>query len=99
MNVALDRVLIMERPRLHGLAIRRTHVDNDNDAAFPKLAAPARRALSAAGYTRLDQLVQVSERDIKKLHGMGPSAITALREALHARGLSFHRGAPASGHL
>ena len=72
---------------------------SDDDAGFPKLAAPARRALSAAGYTRLDQLAQVSEADLKKLHGMGPTAITALREALHARGLSFHRGAPASGHL
>lgn len=72
---------------------------NDDDAGFPKLAAPVRRALSAAGYTRLDQLAQVSEADLKKLHGMGPTAIAALREALHARGLSFHRGAPASGHL
>ena len=34
------------------LPIRRTHVDNDDDAGFPKLAAPARRALSAAGITR-----------------------------------------------
>ena len=74
-------------------------MDNDDDAAFPKLGAPARRALSAAGYTRLDQLAQVSERDLKKLHGMGPSAITALREALQKRGLSFHPGDPAPGHV
>jgi uncharacterized protein YdhG (YjbR/CyaY superfamily) len=74
-------------------------VDNDDDAAFPKLGAPARRALSAAGYTRLDQLAQVSERDLKKLHGMGPSAIMALREALQKRGLSFHPGDPASDHV
>ena len=74
-------------------------MDNDGDAAFPKLGAPARRALSAAGYTRLDQLAAVSERDLKKLHGMGPSAITALREALHKRGLSFHLGDPAAEHL
>jgi uncharacterized protein YdhG (YjbR/CyaY superfamily) len=71
-------------------------VDNGDDAGFPKLGAPARRALSAAGYTRLDQLAQVSERDLKKLHGMGPSAITALREALQKRGLSFHSGDLAS---
>jgi uncharacterized protein YdhG (YjbR/CyaY superfamily) len=74
-------------------------MDNGDDAAFPRLGAPARRALSAAGYTRLDQLAQVSERDLKKLHGMGPSAITALREALQKRGLSFHAGDPASDHL
>jgi uncharacterized protein YdhG (YjbR/CyaY superfamily) len=72
---------------------------HNNDAGFPKLAAPARRALSAAGYTRLDQLAQVSEPDLKKLHGMGPTAIAALREALHERGLAFHPGVPASGHV
>ena len=74
-------------------------MDHDDDAAFPKLGAPARRALSAAGYTRLDQLAQVSERDLKKLHGMGPSAITALRDALQKRGLSFHSDDPASDQL
>ena len=74
-------------------------MDNGDDAAFPKLGAPARRALSAAGYTRLDQLAEVSERDLKKLHGMGPSAITALREALQKRGLSFHLGDPSAEHL
>ena len=74
-------------------------MDNDDDANFPKLAAPARRALSAAGYTRLDQLAQVSEHDLKKLHGMGPTAIAAVREALQERGLSFHPGVPASGQL
>jgi uncharacterized protein YdhG (YjbR/CyaY superfamily) len=74
-------------------------VHNDDDAGFPKLAAPARRALAAAGYTRLEQLAQVSESDLKKLHGMGPTAIAALRDALHERGLSFHPGVPASGHL
>ncbi len=71
---------------------------NDDDADFPKLAAPARRALSTAGYTRLDQLAQVSEPDLKKLHGMGLTAIAALRDALHERGLSFHPNVPASGH-
>lgn len=72
---------------------------NDDETGFPKLAAPARRALSAAGYTRLDQLAQVSESDLTKLHGMGATAIAALREALHERGLAFHAGVPASGHL
>ena len=72
---------------------------NDDEMGFPKLAAPARRALSAAGYTRLDQLAQVSESDLTKLHGMGTTAIAALREALHERGLSFHAGVPASDHL
>ena len=71
----------------------------DDEMAFPKLAAPARRVLSAAGYTRLDQLAQVSESDLTKLHGVGATAIVALRAALHERGLSFHAGVPAPDHL
>jgi hypothetical protein len=59
------------------------------DDGFPKLSAPARRALSAAGYTRLEELAQASESDLKKLHGMGPTAIAALRTALGEHGLSF----------
>ena len=62
---------------------------NQDDTDFPKLSAPARRALSGAGYAALDELAQVSESDLKKLHGMGPTAIAALRAALDERGLSF----------
>ena len=56
-----------------------------DDTGFPRLSAPARRALSGAGYTRLDQLAQVSESDLKKWHSMGPTAIGALRAALDER--------------
>jgi mannose-6-phosphate isomerase-like protein (cupin superfamily) len=64
---------------------------NEDDTGLPKLSAPARRALSAAGYTRLDQLAQVSESELSKLHGVGPTAIKALRAALDERGLSSKR--------
>jgi DNA-directed RNA polymerase alpha subunit len=53
------------------------------------LAAPARRALSQAGYTRLEQLTTVTEKDLLDLHGMGTKAIDRLREALAATGRSF----------
>ena len=53
------------------------------------LASPARRALAAAGYVRLDQLVRVSEAELLRLHGMGPKALEQLRRALADRGLSF----------
>ena len=56
---------------------------------LPKLAAPARRALLGAGYTRLEQLTEVSESEVMELHGMGPNALRALRKALEERGLSF----------
>jgi hypothetical protein len=58
---------------------------------LPKLAAPARRALAGVGITRLSQLTRVSESRVAHLHGMGPSAIKRLREALKARGLAFAR--------
>ena len=62
---------------------------DEDETGFPKLSVPARRALAAAGHTRLAQLAQVRESDLRKLHGLGPTAIAALREALHERGLSF----------
>jgi ERCC4-type nuclease len=54
-----------------------------------KLASPARRALVNAGYWRLEQLTEVSEAELKQLHGMGPKAIDQLRRALETKGLSF----------
>jgi predicted Fe-Mo cluster-binding NifX family protein len=60
------------------------------DTDFPKnIGNPARRALTGAGYTRLEQLTRVSEAEILKLHGMGPKAAGILRQALQDRGLSF----------
>lgn len=60
------------------------------ESDFPAgLSAPALRALTGAGYTRLEQLSRVSGRDIKRLHGMGPKGIRLLRQALEAKGLSF----------
>jgi hypothetical protein len=56
---------------------------------LPKLAAPARRALDAAGIRHLDQLTQFSEAEIKQLHGVGPNALDQLRRALIECGLSF----------
>lgn len=57
---------------------------------FPAgIGKPASRALEAAGYTSLEQLTQVSEKELLKLHGMGPKALRVLREALAERGLTF----------
>ena len=60
-----------------------------DESDFPKLSAPARRALERAGYVRLDQLAGVKESEVTKLHGMGPSAIRALAAALNQRGMSL----------
>jgi uncharacterized protein YdhG (YjbR/CyaY superfamily) len=59
---------------------------------FPKIGAPATRALEAAGYTNLKQLTKVTEAELGQLHGMGPKALGILREALKAEGLSFKQG-------
>ena len=56
-----------------------------NENGLPAgLAAPARRALAAAGYTRLEQLRGASEAELMNLHGMGPRAIEQIRSALRA---------------
>jgi uncharacterized protein YdhG (YjbR/CyaY superfamily) len=56
---------------------------------FPKIGAPATRALEAAGYTNLKQLTKVTEAELGQLHGMGPKALVILREALKVEGLLF----------
>ena len=56
---------------------------------LPKLANPAQRALAGAGISRLEQLADLSEADLMRLHGVGPNAINQLRHALADKGLSF----------
>ena len=42
------------------------------------IGQPARNALAAAGSWHLEDLVGVSEAELKKLHGMGPKALRGL---------------------
>jgi len=58
---------------------------------LPRLSAPARRALAAAGITRLAQLAQRTESELLALHGIGPNALAALRAALAANGKKLAR--------
>ncbi|WP_377890216.1 RNA polymerase alpha subunit C-terminal domain-containing protein [Alkalihalobacillus sp. R86527] len=53
------------------------------------LSAPARRALENNGITSLQTLSTYSEKEVLTFHGMGPSSIPKLKEALKDRGLSF----------
>ena len=59
------------------------------ESNLPRIGAPATRALASVGVTRLEQLTAFTEKDIKKLHGMGPKGIKLLHEALEQHGLSF----------
>jgi len=54
-----------------------------------ELSQPARRALVEAGYLRLEQLAEISEDEVKQLHGVGPKAMHQLCCALGQLGLSF----------
>ena len=66
---------------------------NEPEKNFPReIGRPATQALEAAGYSRLEQLTEVTEKELLKLHGMGPKAIRILRETLEAKGLSFAKG-------
>jgi hypothetical protein len=53
------------------------------------LGAPAERAFAQAGYTRLEQFGDTTEKDLLRLHGLGPKAIRTLRTALEAHNLTF----------
>lgn len=56
---------------------------------LPRLSAPATRALTAAGITTLGPLAKRRRADIAELHGVGPSALAALDDALDDAGLSY----------
>ncbi len=56
---------------------------------FPKISAPAFRALNSIGVTKLAQLTNYTEEQLLELHGFGPKALRLLKERLKERGLSF----------
>ena len=56
---------------------------------LPRIGAPATRALTSVGITRLSQLTDHRAEELLKLHGMGPRAIRILRQALADQRLSF----------
>jgi uncharacterized protein YdhG (YjbR/CyaY superfamily) len=58
---------------------------------FHGLAAPAQRALAAAGITSIKQLSKRTGRDIGRLHGLGPNAVKKLRSILQTSGLEFKK--------
>lgn len=56
---------------------------------FPKMSAPATRALRKAGIVTVKDLSKWSEQELLALHGFGPATLPTLRVALRAKGLSF----------
>jgi hypothetical protein len=58
---------------------------------LPKIGQPATQALAGIGVQRLEQLTSFSEKEILRIHGMGPKALGILRQALADRGLAFKK--------
>lgn len=64
--------------------------ENKPESGFLSLlSSPARGALEYAGISTLVKLSQYSEREILKLHGVGPKTIPTLRQVLQDAGLAF----------
>jgi predicted flap endonuclease-1-like 5' DNA nuclease len=64
-------------------------VENKGKTALPKIGNPATNALAVVGVTTLEQVTEWREKDMLKLHGVGPKAIRILKEALAEKGWSF----------
>jgi hypothetical protein len=78
-------------------AVRSAHAEPTAKTPFPKgVSKPALRALAREGYENLGQLSAVTEASLLRLHGLGPNALTKLREALQEAGLSFANTDPAA---
>lgn len=56
---------------------------------FARLSKPAKRALINNGIRSARDLASWSQRDVMQLHGIGPSALPILEDALQASGLGF----------
>ena len=59
------------------------------DALPATLSKPALRGLAEAGFTQIGQLDAIREAELRKIHGVGPSAIAELRRALAVRGMAL----------
>jgi hypothetical protein len=64
-----------------------------NAAAFPTgVSGPALRALAQARVRSMSDLTKWTETELKKLHGMGPKAVHALKAALAEQGQHLREG-------
>jgi hypothetical protein len=59
---------------------------------LPRIGAPATRALTTHGITRLEQLAEATETELAALHGVGPKALRILAESMAAAGLRYAAG-------
>lgn len=62
-----------------------------NDEIFLGLGNPAKRALANAGVDSLKKLSSYTEKEVLKLHGLGPLSIQVLRKLLLQHDLDFKK--------
>lgn len=61
----------------------------EDQADFADLPAPARRALTGAGFQHIEDLATATSAQVAALHGIGPGALDRLRHKLGLHGLAF----------
>jgi len=62
-----------------------------NTDLLSNISSPARRALEREGINTLLKLSKYSEKELLRLHGVGPGSIPTLKNALKEKGLSFRK--------
>ncbi len=73
-----------------GLLGPRRRAPREQGTPLPRtIGAPATRALREAGLTTLEQVATRTATDLAAMHGVGPLAMTRLREALTEQGTGF----------
>ena len=73
-----------------GLRETRVRAPRREGTPLPRtIGAPATRALREAGVTTLEQVTAYTAAELGAMHGVGPIAITRLREAMAERGLAY----------
>lgn len=64
--------------------------ENKPESGFlSKLSSPARNALIHEGIDTLQKLSTYTQKEILKLHGIGPASLPTMRSSLEEEGLSF----------
>lgn len=64
--------------------------ENKPESGFlSKLSSPARNALIHKEINTLQELSKFTEKEILKIHGIGPASLPTMRTSLEEEGLSF----------
>jgi DNA-directed RNA polymerase alpha subunit len=58
---------------------------------LPKVGNPALNALENIGITTIHQLTKMTEKETLKIHGVGPKAVSVIKEAMKKDGISFKK--------